>query len=256
MTVLKSIETQGGTAAQPWVMTPAGDACLVVKFGEVLSTASNRLAAQCAIQLGEAVRSGEVVGVTDIVPAMISIGVHYRPELLDCGDDRCPFEVLMGQIEAVLRRASSGPAAEPRLVEIPVCYGGEHGPDLLEVADTLGLTPDALIALHSGEPLDVLMLGFAPGHPYIGVLDERLSPPRRATPRTRVAAGSIGLANRQSVIYPLELPGGWNLIGRTPLTLFDAERPEPCLLRSGDRIRFVPVDAHTFDALERQERAS
>ncbi|MCO8169372.1 5-oxoprolinase subunit PxpB [Pseudomonas sp. 21LCFQ02] len=241
-------------AAGQWQLFPAGDSCLILKFGEVLSNQANRLVAQCARQLNDAVMKQELVGVTDIVPAMISVGVHYRPERVHCQADESPFDALKAQLEALLRKASTSQMYEPRLIEIPVCYGGDYGPDLDEVAASLKLTAQAVIELHSGQLLDVLMLGFAPGHPYIGVLDEQLNPQRRTTPRTKVAAGSIGLANRQSVIYPLELPGGWNLIGRTPLTMFDVCRGEPCLLQSGDKIRFVPIAPATFESIQTQER--
>lgn len=256
MNMLKSMQPQGSVSAQPWVASPAGDSCLVLKFGQVLSTDTNRRVAHCAKQLNEAVRTGELSAVTDIVPAMVSVGVHYRPEQVPCADDECPFEALTRQLEAVLCKANTAQGSAARRIEIPVCYGGDHGPDLEEVAASLKLTPQALIELHCGQWLDVLMMGFAPGHPYIGVLDSQLNPGRRATPRTQVAAGSIGLANRQSVIYPLELPGGWSLIGRTPLTMFDAYRQAPCLLQSGDKIRFVPIEPSTFESLLHEERQS
>ncbi len=251
MNMLKPIETLD--SVQAWTLSPAGDSCLVLNFGAVLSAERNRLVARCARQLDAAARQGLLPGITDIVPAMVSLGIHYRPEQIACQGDDSPYEALAAQLEAVLRQADDTQAGEPRLVEIPVCYGGEQGPDLDEVARGLGLTPQALIDLHSGQWLDVLMVGFAPGHPYIGVLDERLDPQRRKSPRTQVAAGSIGLANRQSVIYPLELPGGWNLIGRTPLTMFDAYRAEPCVLHSGDKVRFVPIEPRQFASLSEQE---
>ncbi|WP_154586714.1 5-oxoprolinase subunit PxpB, partial [Bordetella pertussis] len=134
-------------------------------------------------------------------------------------------------------------------MEIPVCYGGEHGPDLEEAARAAGLTPEALVALHGAPGSMVYMLGFAPGHSYIGVHDARLDLPRRATPRTAVPAGSVAIANRQTVIYPARLPGGWNIIGATPLNLFDPGREPAALLQPGDRIRFVPIDAAEFDRL-------
>lgn len=256
MSMFKTTQPLGSATADNWVIAPAGDSCLVLSFGTVLSTEANRQAAQCARQLTQALLKGELPGVSDIVPAMISVGVHYRPERVICQGEQSPFEVLQAQLAAVLHQAAAEQLPEPRLIEIPVCYGGEHGPDLQAVAAGLGLTPQAVIDLHCSQTLDVLMVGFAPGHPYIGVFDQQLNPQRRATPRTRVAAGSVGLANRQSVIYPLELPGGWNLIGRTPLTLFDAARAEPCLLHSGDRVRFVPIEPSTFDSIFSQERPS
>ena len=253
MNMLKPLHPLVSDPVQGWTLSPAGDSCLVVTFGAVLSAESNRLVARCARQLDAAARQGLLPGITDIVPAMVSLGVHYRPEQVACEGDQCPFEALAAQVEALLRQADDSQASAPRLIEIPVCYGGEHGPDLDQVAQGLGLTPQALVDLHSGQWLDVLMVGFAPGHPYIGVLDPRLDPQRRPSPRAQVAAGSIGLANRQSVIYPLELPGGWNLIGRTPLKMFDAYRGEPCLLHSGDKVRFVPIEPGQFAALSQQE---
>lgn len=237
-------------------MSPAGDSCLILTFAQVLSPEANRQAARCARHLNEAVLRGELVGITDIVPAMVCVGVHYRPEHVTHTEGQSPYAALADQLAAVMRKAATAEADAPRLIEIPVCYGGEHGPDLEEVATSLGIAPEAVIELHTGQWLDVLMVGFAPGHPYIGVLDASLAPPRKATPRTKVAAGSIGLANRQSVIYPLELPGGWNLIGRTPLTLFDARRQEPCLLQNGDKVRFVPIEASTFASILNEERFS
>ncbi|KAB7623755.1 5-oxoprolinase subunit PxpB, partial [Verminephrobacter sp. Larva24] len=140
-------------------------------------------------------------------------------------------------------------AQAARVVEVPVCYGGEHGPDLASVAAACGLSPQGLIDLHAGAQVRVLMMGFAPGLPYIGSFDTRLAVPRRPQPRMAVPGGSIGLANRQSVIYPFTLPGGWSLIGRTPMQLFDPNRDPACLLQAGDGLRFVPISAATFGAL-------
>lgn len=254
MTTLNSLHTAQSNAAAPWTAVYAGDSCLMLTFGDVLSAPVTRRVAACARRLQQAVEAGELSGVTDIVPAMVSLGIHYRPERVASGDGTGPFEALLGQIENILEGTAARDAFEPRRIEIPVCYGGDHGPDLDEVAGQLGVTPQALIELHGSEWIDVLMLGFAPGHPYIGVLPAQLNPPRRATPRKQVAAGSIGLANRQSVIYPLALPGGWNLIGRTPLNLFDVYRDEPCLLQAGDKVRFVPITRSAFDTISREGR--
>lgn len=254
MTMLNALQTTGSANALPWVATYAGDSCLVLTFGSALSAQTTRTIAACALQLKQAGGRGELPEVTDIVPAMLSIGIHYRPERVPDAEQCGPFAALQARIERILGSVSGSSAFEPRRIEIPVCYGGDHGPDLIEVAGQLGLTPQALVDLHSREWVDVLMLGFAPGHPYIGVLPERLDPPRRARPRTQVAAGSIGLANRQSVIYPLELPGGWNLIGRTPLKMFDVDRGEPCLLQAADKVRFMPITPSAFDSIIKEGR--
>lgn len=254
MTVFRSIAPPRHRAPGVWGLYPMGDSCLVLKVSEVFSPEANHLVAHYARQLSLAVREHRLAGVTDIVPAMVSVAVHYRPEQIACQGDEGPFEALMAQVDNVLASAAAEQGVQPRQVDIPVCYGGAYGPDLEEVAAALKLAPDALIELHASQAVDVLMVGFAPGHPYIGMLDERLNPPRKATPRAKVNPGSIGLANRQSVIYPLALPGGWHLIGRTPLAMFDAERAEPCLLRGGDRVRFVPIDAGAFESTLREAR--
>ncbi|WP_420852184.1 5-oxoprolinase subunit PxpB [Paenibacillus hamazuiensis] len=142
-------------------------------------------------------------------------------------------------------------ASGASLFEIPVCYGGAYGPDLVEVARRCGLTEDAVVELHSRDVYKVYMVGFAPGFPYLGVVPPQLEMPRRAEPRLSVAAGSVGLAGRQTGIYPLESPGGWQIIGRTPVRLFHPLRQPPALLRPGDRVRFVPVPEAKFEELRR-----
>lgn len=138
-------------------------------------------------------------------------------------------------------------------VEIPVCYGGEYGPDLDALAEHARLSRDEVIGRHVAAGYTVAMLGFAPGFPYLLGLDPALHVPRRADPRTRVPAGSVAIGGAQTGIYPRELPGGWNLIGRTPLVLFDPDRDPPCLLAPGDRVRFCAISAEEFAALaERQ----
>ena len=129
-----------------------------------------------------------------------------------------------------------------RVVELPVLYGGEYGPDIEKVAEHAGMAVDEMIGLHSGTGYLVYMLGFTPGFPYLGGLDDRLATPRVATPRLRIPAGSVGIAESQTGVYPLTSPGGWNIIGRTPLALFDPTREPPSLLAPGDVVRFVPLD--------------
>lgn len=244
-------------APVPWRIEPSGDRLLVLVFeagqGAEALAAANRSACAAAARIGAAA----LPGVRDVVPALSTVGIHYRPaEVAGAGTALPPYQALGEALSALLAVPLDLSAAAARVVELPVCYGGEHGPDLDEVATLCGLAPDEVVALHSAEPVDVLMLGFAPGHPYVGRFDARLAPPRRATPRTAVPAGSIGLANRQSVIYPMVLPGGWNLIGRTPLPLFDPHRARPCLLDAGDRVRFVPVSAAQFDDIAAAHAAS
>ena len=156
-----------------------------------------------------------------------------------------------------LRRAAGGRADAPaRTVEIPVCYEPAFAPDLEEVARRTGLEPARVAALHAAAPHRVLMIGFAPGHPYIGGLDARLAVPRRASPRLRVEAGSVAIANAQTSIYPFAIPGGWNVIGRTPLALFDPAREPATLLEPGDAVAFKPISRTEFERIARDRRAS
>ena len=160
--------------------------------------------------------------------------VQYDPMLVS-------FEDLREAISEVGSKLKDGKAGAGRLVEIPTLYGGEHGPDLEFVAEQAGLSVEEAVGLHSGVDYLVYMMGFTPGFPYLGGLPERLATPRLTTPRTVIPAGSVGIAESQTGVYPLASPGGWQLIGRTPLRLFDVERDPPSLISAGDRVRFVPL---------------
>ena len=190
----------------------------------------------------------------DLVPAFASLGVFF-----DAGVD--PARVHAQLLALVEACASDGLAArkeaENGVVEIPVLYGGEHGPDLESSAAGLGLSPGELIRRHTAGDYTVAMIGFAPGFPYLSGLDPALALPRLATPRARVAAGSVAIGGAQTGIYPHESPGGWRLLGRTPWVLFDAAHEPPTRLHPGDRVRFVAIDADEFDRLvARQDAAS
>jgi inhibitor of KinA len=185
--------------------------------------------------------------VLDVVPAFTSVAIHYRPEaLVEPPGNELPYDRLAARVEQVLQAGVERKAPAQRRVDIPVCYGGEFGPDLEEIARARKVTPDELIAIHSQSPHVVYMLGFAPGFPYIAGLDERLAMPRRSTPRLKIPLGTIAIAGGQSVVYTLETPGGWNLIGRTPLRIFTPETDPPCLLRAGDAVHFVPITAEQY----------
>ena len=223
-----------------------GDQALVVELGDTVDPAVN--AAVCA--LADRIRAAGLPGVVELVPSFASVGVHYRVEAVATEPGESAHAALARQIGRLLDAPTAVIGAPAREIVIPVCYGGEFGPDLLDTAALCDISPDQLVALHQAtDTLRVYMLGFAPGAPYIGLLDPRLGVPRLSTPRTLVPAGSVAIANRQSVIYPVAAPGGWRLIGRTPLVLFDASRDEPCLLRPGDRIRFTAIDAGRYAEL-------
>ncbi len=240
-----------------WRITPSGDSCLIIEFAAPSGPETSRRVAAAALRL----RGAALPGVHDVVPALTTIGVHYSSAAVGVPAPAIavlatsvahPYETLAGQVETVLAGGFEAATASREVIEIPACYGGVHGPDLQEAAAQCDLTPEQLIALHTAEPVTVLTLGFAPGLPYLGNFSPQLALARRPSPRTAVLPGTVGLANRQSVIYPLSVPGGWSLIGRTPLTMFDPYRAEPCLLQAGDRVRFRVISAAEFDAMKAQ----
>lgn len=210
------------------------DNALVLRIGDRIDPYTNaRVHALC-----ERIRARRPAWLRDLVPAYASVGVFFDPLLIEA-------DALETWLRATLGASSAGTenaAASSRTVDIPVVYGGEAGPDLESAAAELGLTPAELAERHASGEYTVAMIGFAPGFPYLLGLDPALTLPRLATPRTSVPAGSVGIGGTQTGIYPRESPGGWRLIGRTPLVLFDPSRDEPALLAPGDRVRFVAMD--------------
>ena len=227
--------------------SPLGDRALLLELdGSADSLTVSRVRA-----LAEYLGQQQLPGVLDFVPALSTLGVHYDPETWrDDTGKQSPYESLVQRIQEVLPDADSLAATDGQLLEVPVCYDGEYGEDLLSLARTLDLSVEQVVEIHSASVYTVYMLGFAPGFAYLGPLDERLVLPRRDTPRAIVPAGSVAVANQYTGIYPAALPGGWHIIGRTPLQLFDLSRDRPSLLSAGDRVRFVPVSATRFRELE------
>ncbi|NJE02651.1 5-oxoprolinase subunit PxpB [Thermococcus sp. MV11] len=218
---------------------PLGDSALLISFGEVINEGINdRVHA-----LARAIEKAGFEWLVEVVPAYSSLAVIYDPTLID-------FEGVKRAVEGVEASAES---FEGELVEIPVVYGGEYGPDLEFVAKHSGLSVDDVIEIHSKPVYRVYFLGFLPGFAYLGGMDERIAVPRLEKPRLRVPAGSVGIAGKQTGIYPLESPGGWRLIGRTPLRLFNPEKEPPTLFKPGDRVKFVPIDEGEFLRLYREE---
>jgi KipI family sensor histidine kinase inhibitor len=210
------------------------DDALLLRMGDRIDAATNaRVHALC-----ERIRSRRPAWLRDLVPAYASTGVFFDARLVDAAGAEA---WLRDQFAALPSDASLATAAA-RTVEVPVMYGGEAGPDLDSAAAELGIAPAQLAQRHAAGEYTVAMIGFAPGFPYLLGLDPALALPRLATPRTSVPAGSVGIGGAQTGIYPRESPGGWRLIGRTPLTLFDPAREPPALLAPGDRVRFVAVD--------------
>jgi inhibitor of KinA len=224
---------------------PLGDQALIVETAERADLASaRRTHSICRWLAAAALR-----GVSELVPAATTMTVFYSAvEVVAAG---APETDIAGWlVERVRERLATLPAVEEwpasRLIEIPVCYGGEFGPDLEDVAARVKLSAAEVIARHSAAEYTVLQLGFAPGFPYLDGLPEELAVPRRDTPRVAVPAGSVAIANRQTGIYPVTVPGGWNLIGRTPLKMFRPDQEPPVLLQPGDRVKFRAISASEF----------
>lgn len=220
-----------------------GDRSLLVRFGDRIDAAISVLAVAAA----DAIRSANLAGIVDIAPAYASVCVRYDPSAW--AGAGAPYDAIAERIIAVVANLSIGSVADSATIEIPVCYGGDFGPDIETLAAHVRLGVDDVIARHCRNLYRVAMLGFAPGFPYLLGLDRTLEMPRRADPRTRVPAGSVAIGGAQTGIYPHETPGGWHVIGRTPLRLFDASREPPALLEPGIGIRFRAISAEEFKSL-------
>jgi len=232
---MEALRSIGGSGAR---CLAAGDAALVVEFGDSVDRSLNaRVLAAAA-----SIRAAGLAGVVEVVPTFRSLMVHLDPLVTD---------------PATLATAIGGLAFDEgresgtgRMVHIPVLYGGEAGPDLDALAAECGLSPDDVVRRHGAVRFHAYMLGFLPGFAYLGDLPAELRVPRLSEPRLRVPAGSVGVAGELTAVYPSQSPGGWRLIGRTPISLFDPAREQPSLLQPGDRVRFDAVDAGQFEAIQ------
>jgi len=214
----------------------SSDRSLLLVFDDRISLAAHR----DVLRLTPLLRS--VRGVTNVHPAYASILIDFDPRAIrHSGVERAAAELFAQAVSALL--------PEPRTVEIPVAYGGEYGQDLEAVAALTGHPPNEVVAIHSSAEYLVYFLGFSPGFPYLGGMPESIAVPRLETPRRRVPAGSVAIGGRQTGVYPMASPGGWRIIGRTPLRLFEPDADPPALLRMGDHVRFVPIEKAAKGAL-------
>jgi inhibitor of KinA len=222
-----------------WRIVPAGDAALTVEADARIDPMVNAR----VIALADAIRFSAVAGIRDVVPTYRSVTVFFDPL-------RADYDALVAEVEHQLERDAPPPAAEREPMRIPVCYGGELGPDLEQVAAFGSVDEDEVVRLHTAAAYRVFMLGFVPGFAYMGLVNARIAAPRHATPRVRVPSGSVGIAGKQTGIYPADTPGGWQLVGQTPLRLFYSTRAEPFLLKAGDTVQFYAIDRGEFDRLK------
>ena len=220
---------------------PAGDKALTVELGDSISPETNRRVRDLLV----AIESQQIPGVVDLVPSYRSLLVYYDPLQLN-------LPQLEEHLSALEQNLDQAAVHAPKVVEIPTLYGGEYGPDLEHVAEHNGLSPEEVIQIHSSADYLVYMMGFTPGFPYLGGMSEKIATPRLQTPRTAIPAGSVGIAEQQTGVYPIQSPGGWQLIGRTPVQLFDPQRDPPVVVEAGDFIRFAPITETTYHVVQQQ----
>jgi KipI family sensor histidine kinase inhibitor len=213
----------------------SGDKALTVEFGNEISPEINAKVRAYTIALGQ---SG-IGGIVETVPTYRSLIVHYRPEVIG-------YDALTRRLEEVLERLGSIEIPPAKVVELPVLYGGEEGPDLEFVAEYCAMTPDEVVAVHSAPEYLIYMIGFTLGFAYLGGMDKRIAVPRLKSPRVKIPAGSVGIAGEQTGAYSVESPGGWRLIGLTPVWLYDPRREKPVLLEPGQYLKFRPIGREEY----------
>lgn len=222
----------------------AGDSAINLEFAQTISPETSGLIRSAA----QVLEADPIPGVRELVPTFCSLMVVYDPCAIGYDD-------LLAKVQGKLRSLQAEGQTVRRIVEIPVCYGGEFGPDMATVCEHAHMDEAQVVALHSGHDYLIDMLGFLPGFAYLGGLDERLHTPRLAVPRTEIPAGSVGIGGAQTGVYPLASPGGWQIIGRTPVRPYDPNREEPIAYAAGDYLRFVPISEKQYAAIEAQVAA-
>lgn len=219
---------------------PSGDSSILVRFGEQISESINRK----VITFQNNLEMKNIHGVIETIPAYASLLIIYNPLIVSYKD-------IFHQIGKILKEPATEKAVKSRTITVPVCYDTSLGLDLQEVSEHTGLSIDEIIKIHTASTYYVFMLGFVPGFPYLGEIDERIACPRKASPRQVVPEGSVGLAGRQTGIYPIESPGGWQIIGRTPLKIFNPVNENIFPIQAGDHIQFKSIDLKEFESLSK-----
>ena len=220
-----------------------GDCAVSVEFGQEISLEINHK----VMALKTVLERKPITGLVELVPTYCSLLIQYDPMELRYGQLRDRLEALVTQLDEV-------EMPPKQVVEIPVAYGGEYGPDLGEVARAHNISEEEVIKLHSEPEYPIYMLGFVAGFPYLGGMNKAIATPRKKSPRLKIEAGSVGIAGEQTGIYSVESPGGWQIIGRTPLKLYDVNRNEPVLLKAGQYIKFKPITKEEFRAMENEHK--
>ena len=221
----------------------AGDRALVVEFGDTIEQAINSKIRSLTL----AMESENIIGIIETIPTYRSLMVIYNPMIIQ-------FEELINKIKSIMTKMDDMKLPEAKVIEIPTLYGGEYGPDIKFVAEHNNISLEEVIKIHTSTEYLIYMIGFTPGFPYLGGMSDKIAAPRLQTPRSKIPIGSVGIAGSQTGIYPIESPGGWQLIGRTPVKLYDPYRKEPVLLNAGDYIKFVQIDELEYKNIEALEK--
>lgn len=224
--------------------SPLGDQAIILEIGnEINEETHHRVRAVTAL-----LEADPPQWMTEFIPAFTTVSIVYSPLQVS-------YEEAKLELAALLNKASEITLPPPRTIELPVCYGGDHGPDLEYVARHNGLSAEEVIAIHTGASYTVHMIGFAPGFPYLGGMSEKIAAPRKVSPRVTIQERSVGIAGNQTGVYPISTPGGWQLIGRTPTRLFLPDHEIPSLLSAGDTVVFRQITADEYQTLEEKENA-
>lgn len=223
---------------------PLGDAAIVLEFGDHINRVTHWQIQAFTAYLDQ----HPFPGLVEYVPAFTTLTVYYDPWVVSQQGFLNPYNTVAARLEEMCFQVKINPQKPtPKIIEIPVCYGGKYGPDLDYVASLHGLKPKEVIKLHTQNTYLVYMIGFTPGFPYLGGMAPEIATPRKEKPRARVSAGSVGIAGKQTGVYSIPSPGGWQIIGRTPLVLFNPHRERPSLLQAGDLIRFKAISEKKFE---------
>lgn len=222
---------------------PQGDHAVTITFNNMINKETHVQVRHFSSYL----HANPFVGMIEVVPSYTTVTIYYDPLKIQSSS---PYEEVVKILKNLLSNTNVENEPNPKTVTIPVCYGGKYGPDLSFVASYHHLTEQKVIELHTNAEYLVYMIGFAPGFPYLGGMSEKIATPRKDTPRVSIPAGSVGIGGEQTGVYPIESPGGWQLIGQTPVKLFDQHATKPSLIKTGDMIRFEPITSEQFENWE------
>ena len=226
---------------------PQGDRVITIHFGNKIQKEIH----QKVTIFTNVLEADPFPGMLEVIPSFTAVSILYDPAKVELTPpNQTPYEEIVKIVKSKVFNIQLSNNQATNTVTIPVCYGGEYGPDLQVVANYHHLTEEQVIALHSNQEYIVYMIGFAPGFPYLGGLAKEIVTPRKATPRLKIQAGGVGIGGEQTGIYPIESPGGWQIIGRTPLQLFQKNSEQPSLLKAGDLVRFQPITPQQFRRME------